>query len=288
VPALVRAMRPKQWLKNVLVFAAPGAAGVLTHGRPFVRATEALVVFCAAASGTYLINNAVDAEADRLHVKKRTRPVAAGHVPAGVAAAVGAFLLASSTAVSLAVGDGRLAIVVACYAGISVAYSLWLKREPVIELAAIASGFVLRAIAGGVAAGVPISQWFLIVASFGSLFIAAGKRSAEQAELGDNRAHHRVTLSDYTPDFLRHIRTVCSAVAISAYCLWAFEKAHAATHGIWFELSIVPFVLALFRYGLLLDTGHGSAPEDVVTDDVVLVVLGVVWLAIFAAGIYVT
>jgi decaprenyl-phosphate phosphoribosyltransferase len=281
-------MRPKQWLKNVLVFSAPGAAGVLTHAEPLLRSLGALVIFCAASSGTYLINDAVDVEADRLHPTKKNRPIAAGHLAVPVALVVGAGLLVAGALGALVVSDWRLVLVVASYAGISVAYSLWLKREPVIELGALASGFVLRAIAGGVAAGVPISQWFLIVASFGSLFIAAGKRSAEYAELGDDRAHHRATLNAYTPDFLRHIRTVCSAVTIAAYCLWAFEKAHGASHGIWFELSIVPFVLALFRYGLLLDTGQGSAPEDVLVGDVGLVVLGVIWLSIIGAGIYVS
>src|SRR2546430_12657905 len=147
--ALLRAMRPKQWLKNILVFAAPGAAGVLTHSGPLLRSLGALVLFCAASSGTYLINDAIDVEVDRLHPKKKHRPIAAGHVAVPVALTVGAGLLVASAVGALAVSDWQLVLVLASYAGISVAYSLWLKHEPVIELGAIASGFVLRAIAGG-------------------------------------------------------------------------------------------------------------------------------------------
>jgi decaprenyl-phosphate phosphoribosyltransferase len=283
---LVRTARPKQWLKNVLVFAAPGAAGVLTDAEPLARAAGAFVVFCLAASGTYFLNDSLDAHADRQHAAKRFRPVAAGVVSIGLARVVGAALLAVAVAGALLVGGWELAAVAGSYVALTLSYSLWLKHQPVIDIAAVAAGFVLRTIAGGVAADVPISQWFLIVASFGSLFMVTGKRSAEFAEMGEDRGATRVALSYYTAPFLRYVRGVTSSIAIAAYCLWAFENAEAATTHFWFEVSIVPFVLGILRYALLLESGAGGAPEELVLGDRTLQVLGLLWAVLFAVGVY--
>ena len=286
VRGLVRTARPKQWIKNVLVFAAPGAAGVLTEAEPLARTVLAFVVFCLAAAGTYFLNDSLDYEADRRHPTKRNRPIAAGIVPLGLARVTAAVLLVAAVAAAIPLGGPELALVVGVYVTLTLSYSFFLKHQPVIDIAAVAAGFVLRTIAGGVAADVPISQWFLIVASFGSLFMVSGKRAAEFAEMGEDRASTRVTLSYYTASFLRYVRSVTSSVAIAAYCLWAFEKAEAAGSQIWFELSIVPFVLGILRYALLLETGHGGAPEEVVLGDRTLQVLGLVWAAVFAVGVY--
>jgi decaprenyl-phosphate phosphoribosyltransferase len=283
---LLRTARPKQWVKNVLVFAAPGAAGVLTHAGPLARTAAAFVVFCLAAAGTYYLNDSLDFEADRRHPLKRHRPIAAGVVPLGLARVLGALLLAVSVGLAWPIAGWKLALTVGLYVGLTLTYSLWLKHQPVIDIAAVAAGFVIRTIGGGVAAGVPISQWFLIVASFGSLFMVSGKRSSEFDEMGQDRAATRVTLSFYTAAFLRYVRSVTSSVAIAAYCLWAFEKANAAHTHIWFELSIVPFVLGILRYALVLETGAGGAPEEVVLGDRTLQVLGLVWAVLFAVGVY--
>lgn len=285
---LVRVARPRQWIKNILVFAAPGAAGVLTHGHVAALAAGAFGVFTLAAAGTYFVNDTMDAAADRLHPTKRLRPVAAGQVPAALAAAVGAVLLALAVGLGYALAGAHLAVVIAVYVGISVAYSLRLKHEPVIDLACVASGFILRAIAGGVATGVRLSDWFIIVASFGALLVVTGKRSAEHSGLGEARADHRRTLGAYPAVFLRSVRLLAAAVTMSAYCLWAFERATAVRHShpLWYELSIVPVVLALLHLELLFETGHGAAPEDLALGDRTLQVLGLVWLGLFAAGIY--
>jgi decaprenyl-phosphate phosphoribosyltransferase len=270
----------------VLVFAAPAAAGVLTHGDAFAYSVAAFVVFCLAASGTYCLNDVMDLEADRRHPVKRNRPVASGVVPPRLAVSVGVVLLALALGASAAIGRPKLALVVAIYVGVQVAYTLWLKHEAILDIAAVASGFVLRAIAGGVATQVPLSNWFLIVACFGSLFMVAGKREAEIALLGDEGETHRASLAVYTPTFLRHVRSVASAVTMTAYCLWAFERAHGSAGAIWFELSIVPFVLGVLRYALLVDAGHGGAPEDVVLGDRTLQVLAVCLAVLFAVGVY--
>ncbi len=287
VPGLLRSARPKQWVKNVLVLAAPGAAGVLTEVHPLLVTVGTFGVFCLVSSGAYLINDARDAEADRLHPQKSRRPVAAGTVPVGAAWGVGIGLLGAGIGASFALAGPGLTIVVAAYVAITLAYSLWLKHEAVLDLAAVAAGFLLRAVAGGVAVGVPLSHWFLIVASFGSLFMVAGKRSAEHQELGVGRGAHRTTLGTYSLGFLRYVRSLASAVAIAAYCLWAFEKAGPAGHAaLWFEVSIAPFVVAILRYALALEAGKGGAPEDVVLGDPALLVLGGLWVLFFSLGVY--
>ncbi len=285
---LLRTARPRQWVKNVLVFAAPGAAGVLTQREPLLRSLAAFALFCVTASGTYFLNDALDHVADRLHPRKRHRPVAAEVVPVGLAKTLGLALVGAAIATALLVGLWRLALVLGIYGAVTISYSLWLKEEPVIDLAAVASGFVLRTVAGGAATGIPISHWFLIVASFGSLFMVAGKRHAEHLELGDDSPSHRATLSSYSRSYLHYIRSLTSAVTISSYCLWAFEKADAAGAGVgvWFELSIVPFVLGILRYALLLDRGQGGAPEDIVLADRALQVIGLAWVVTFCIGIY--
>ncbi|GAC1517262.1 MAG: decaprenyl-phosphate phosphoribosyltransferase [Acidimicrobiales bacterium] len=286
VGGIVRTMRPRQWVKNVLVFVAPAAAGVLAHRRPLTDSAAAFVLFCLAASGTYCINDVLDRDADRLHPTKRNRPIASGVVSAPLAIALGSVLLAAAVAASAAIGRPKLAIVIIAYVATTLVYSAWLKHEPVVDLGAVAAGFVLRAIGGGVAAAVPLSNWFLIVACFGSLFMVTGKREAEVMTLGDDSRGHRATLGEYTPSFLRYVRSVSSGVAMTAYCLWAFEKAHGAAGAIWFELSIVPFVVAILRYGLLVDAGKGGAPEDVVLGDRRLQLLGLCLAILFAAGVY--
>lgn len=286
--SLVREARPKQWAKNVLVAAAPGAAGVLTHGHVLGRTAVAFVAFCLAASGNYYLNDARDAEADRRHPVKALRPIASGAIPMRLAVAVGLLLLAAGFGLALTLG-WKFAAVVAIYVGLTTSYSIWLKHVAVIDVAVVASGFVVRAVAGGVAVRVPISQWFLIVAASGSLFMVAGKRHGEHLELGAGRSDARPILGEYSLAYLRYVWMVASAVAITAYCLWAFEQQHVhqRTGFPWYELSIVPFVLALLRYALLIEAGHGSAPEEVVLGDRTLQVLGVAWAVVFACGIYV-
>jgi decaprenyl-phosphate phosphoribosyltransferase len=289
---LLRTARPKQWVKNVLVFAAPGAAGVLTHGHALVDGIAAFVVFCVVASGVYFVNDAIDVEADRTHPRKRLRPVAAGVIGVRQAQVIGMALVTVGLALSALV-TVKFLVVLAIYVGVQVAYSMWLKHEPILDLAAVAAGFVLRAIAGAVAVGVPISQWFLIVATFGSLFMVTGKRSADLALAGldEDQMAARPALATYSAVFLRSILVMSATVTITAYCLWAFENAKAVAVGqshaaFWFQLSIVPFTLALMRYGLLVDQGQGGAPEDLVLGDRLLLGLAASWAVLFALGVY--
>jgi decaprenyl-phosphate phosphoribosyltransferase len=290
--AVLVATRPRQWTKNLLVYAAPAAAGVADRATPFLRATAAAVVFVAVSAAMYLVNDVLDREADRLHPLKRSRPVASGAISPRAALAVAGALLVTALALG-GLLSVRLLAVLAIYAAITVAYSLWLKQVAVIELACVASGFILRAVAGGVAVTVPLSPWFLLVTSFGALFVVAGKRSSEQLVMGDERAVHRATLGDYPAVYLRAVRTLAATVTVAAYCLWAFDHSvHASSprvdpqHLIWFELSIVPFVLAVLVVELAFEQGHGGEPEELALRHRPLQVLGLCWMALLLVGIY--
>lgn len=290
MPPLLRLARPKQWAKNVLVFAAPGAAGVLDQRAELIDTLVAFVCFCLAASGTYFLNDARDVEADRVHPTKRTRPIASGDVSVATATVVGALLLVAAIGLGVAVRP-HLGFAVAAYALLTTAYSTYLKHVAVVDVVAVAAGFVLRAIGGAAAADVPISDWFFIVTSFGSLFMVSGKRGAEARELDEGGVEAgavRRSLDDYTTGYVAYLRSVSSSAMLVAYCLWAFEKAaEVDTTSIpYYQLSIVPFALAVLRYALVLDQGRGSAPEEVVLSDRPLQVIGLVWALVFAVGVY--
>ncbi len=285
---LVKLARPKQWAKNVLVFAAPAAAGVLDNREWAIDAGVAFVCFCLAAAGTYYVNDARDVAADRLHPEKSRRPVASGVVPVPLAYAGGAVLLAASLALALTV-NGNLALTVGGYVVLTTAYSSWLKQVAVVDLVAVAAGFVLRAVAGAAATEVPISDWFFIVTSFGALFMISGKRAAEAKEMGDDASEFRSVLAAYSPSYTAYLRSVTSGAVLVAYCLWAFEKADtvsASTTVPWYQLSILPFVMAVLRYALVLDQGRGSAPEEIILGDRALQLIGVAWAILFAIGVY--
>lgn len=284
---LVKTARPVQWSKNVLVFAAPGAAGVLDNAEALGDSLVAFVAFCLAASGTYFLNDTRDRVADAQHPTKCRRPIAAGVVSPTLGYVMGFGLIAAGVLVGF-VPHWQLAVTVGAYVALTTSYSYWLKHVPVVDLVAIAAGFVLRAIGGATATGVPISNWFFIVASFGSLFIVAGKRSGEMGELAGDAGSIRPTLEVYTASYLAYLRAVSSGVMLVAYCLWSFEKADlATTAGLpWYQLSIVPFAVAILRYAMLLDLGHGSTPEEIALHDRPFQIAIAVWLVIFGCGIY--
>ncbi len=285
---LLREARPKQWVKNVLVFAAPGAAGVLGDGSALWRTIVTFVALCAASSGAYYLNDVADIDADRLHPAKRDRPVAAGTIPVPLAKVAGVGLLAAGVVIAGGTGRWQVVVVVLAYIAVTLAYSAWLKHIAVIDLVAVASGFVLRAVAGAVAVDVPMSNWFLICISFGSLFIVTGKRYAEMLEFGADAGSVRRSLDGYTVPYLRLVLGVAASVTLLSYCLWAFQKADsAATSWPLYQLSIIPMAAALLRYSLVLERGHGGAPEEVFLSDRPLQALGLIWLATFLLGVYV-
>jgi len=285
LPAWLRAMRPKQWVKNVLVFAAPLAAGRLFDLPVLTHVLWAFVAFCLVSASIYLINDIRDADADRAHPVKRFRPIAARQLSPRAAGGMAVVCAVASFALSWWVAP-MLLVVVAVYWLLQVGYSLWWKRQPLIDLVMVSAGFLLRSIAGGVAPGIVLSQWFLLVAAFGSLFMVAGKRYSELRTLG-SQAGTRPSLERYSDSFLRMVWMVSLAVVIVFYSLWAFEQHNAPLWGVpWAALSIIPFTVALLRYAMTIDAENAGAPEDVVLSDHVLQTLGVAWVILIAVGVF--
>src|SRR5699024_9880116 len=179
---MIKPLRPKQWVKNVLVLAAPAAAGAdaLFHTRTLLDVALAFVVFSLGASSIYLINDSRDVEADRPHPTKRFRPIAAGVLPVNLAYIMWVVLMVAAVGLSFLPTSGlQLAMVIAVYIALQLGYCFGWKYVPVIDIALLSSGFMLRTMAGGVAAGIELSQWFLLVAALGSLFMASGMRYSE-------------------------------------------------------------------------------------------------------------
>jgi decaprenyl-phosphate phosphoribosyltransferase len=277
------ACRPKQWIKNVLVFAAPAAAGVIRDDEVLARACLAFVAFCFVSSAMYLINDLVDREHDSRHPTKRLRPIASGEVTAGAAGVTAAVLLVAGGAAAVVLG-WQFAAAVGAYVGLTVSYSLWLKPVAVVDIGAVALGFVVRAVAGGLATGVSASQWFLILTSFLSLFVVAGKRYADMA-LDEPAVSTRGPIV-YTTGYLRFVWTMSAAVTVAAYCLWAFSSPQALQAPGWAQISAIPFVLAILRYALVLESGRAGAPEEILLTDRPLQILAIAWVATYAAGVY--
>ncbi len=282
--ALVRATRPRQWMKNLLILAAPGAAGVLDHGPVAVRVAMTLVAFCLLSASTYLFNDLRDLEQDRLHPRKRFRPLAAGELSprvagvAGVATALGGIGLATA-ARPLAGGAAVL------YLAVTAGYTLRGRDVPVLDALAIAAGFVVRALAGAAAAPVVVTLSFLLVTAGVAVFIVAGKRYAELRTLAGRPGATRPVLGTYTLTGLRRGLLLSAAVACGAYVRWAaLRHEHGALP--YNELSTVLFAACLVRYGRLLVLGRGQAPEELVLSDRLLAVLVLGWVGLFALGVH--
>ncbi|HEY4452191.1 MAG TPA: decaprenyl-phosphate phosphoribosyltransferase [Solirubrobacteraceae bacterium] len=279
---LLRACRPRQWSKNLLVLAAPCAAGVIDTPLIAAQVAGAFAALCMISSATYLVNDVRDREQDRLHPRKRLRPVASGELAPAVAIRCAAALALLGVLLAIAVRPGLGAVAVG-YLLLTGTYSLWLRRIVVLDILAIAAGFVLRAIAGGVATDVYLSRWFVIVTACCAIFLVAAKRYAElreQTAAGPARA----TLRLYSQDGLRLVLLAAASLGAIAYTGWAFTR---PAHLLWYGLSILPLVLWLARYAVLISSGAGQAPEELILRDRTLLALSVAWSLLFLGGVYV-
>ncbi|HWD84453.1 MAG TPA: decaprenyl-phosphate phosphoribosyltransferase [Solirubrobacteraceae bacterium] len=281
--AVVATARPRQWIKNLLVIAAPAAAGALGHDDVPVRVVLACAAFCMLASGIYAINDVRDAEEDRLHPRKRLRPVAAGELSPRAATTTGIASIAAGLLLCVGIRP-LLGLVGLGYVVLTVSYTMLWRHVAGLDVLAVAGGFVLRAVGGGVAAPVTLSSWFLLVITFGAILAAAGKRHSELCRPGRLTAGGRAVLRRYSPTGLQLILLGSALGALAAYCAWAF--AIPTVDGIpWRPLTILPFALALLRYGWHLRRGSGEAPEDVLLNDRRLQLISLVWLILFAFGV---
>ncbi|MFD7323777.1 decaprenyl-phosphate phosphoribosyltransferase [Streptomyces sp. NPDC059875] len=284
---LVRTARPRQWVKNVLVLAAPVAAGQLVSWHAAARLALVFALFTAAASAVYLVNDARDAAADRAHPAKRRRPVAAGLVPVPLAYATGALLGLGAAVAGAVLCNAMTAALLIAYLAMQFAYCVRLKHVLVVDLAVVTTGFLMRAMIGGVALSIPLSRWFLITTGFGALFMVAAKRYSEAVQMEDARGTTRALLTQYTTGYLRFVWQLAAGVAVLGYCLWALESGGVAHAGLlpWRQLSVIAFILAVLRYAVFADRGTAGAPEDVVLRDRPLAVIGLVWAAMYGMAV---
>jgi len=286
IVGVVKAIRPRQWVKNSLVLLAPlSAAGSgyrYDYGQLAVQVLVAFVVFSLAASAVYLVNDVRDVEADREHPTKRFRPIAAGVVPEWLAYVLFVVLAVASLGLAWWLTP-NLAVVMAIYIAIQLGYCFGLKHQAVMDVCIVSSGFLLRAIAGGAATHTRLSQWFLLVAAFASLFMAAGKRYAELQLAERTGAAIRKSLESYTGTYLRFVWTMSATAVVMCYGLWAFERDHG--RGSWFAVTMVPFTIAILRYAVDVDGGLAGEPEDIALRDRVLQLLFVVWIGTLGAAV---
>lgn len=278
--AMVQACRPQQWVKNGVVVLAPAGAGALSRSGTVSDVCGALVSFCLLASAAYVFNDVHDREHDRLHPRKRFRPIASGQLSPTRALWLAATLALAGVGLAALVRPA-LASIAAGYLALNVSYSLWLRRIALADMAAVAGGFLLRAVAGDVAAHATPSVSFLIVVAACAVFLVAGRRYAERV---DHYAHEtRLALHRYSPRLLRWVLVGSAALGCLVYARWAFASSQRVP---WLDLSLVPFMVWLVRYATLLAHGHNDAPEGLLISDRLLLALAVLWAVLFAAGIY--
>lgn len=276
--ALSRAMRPHQWPKNGVVFAAfvfsAGDAWELDDpgdwGEKLLRITAMAALWCLASSATYLVNDVFDREADRLHPKKRHRPLASGALGVRTAVVAAIILAAFATGLALAL-DVTGGLVLGGYIVVMVLYSTVLKHVAILDVLILTAGVIGRAVAGATTIDVEISPWLYVCASAGALFFAVSKRWSEFRTLGDSAAAHRSVLGSYSEEFLHQMLTVTAASALLAYAVYTIESPNVPENGA--MALTIPFVaFALFRYLLLLGGPRkGDAPDSILFTDIPIV-----------------
>jgi decaprenyl-phosphate phosphoribosyltransferase len=282
--ALVRAARPRQWPKNLLVFAAPLAADSLGRDDGPAYALVAAAAFCAASVAVYLVNDVLDVERDRRHPVKRHRPIAAGEIGRLHAVLMAVLCAGLAIAAGPVVRVPLLALIVAGYLGLSLLYCLVLKHVPVLELLFVASGFMLRVLGGAAATHVVPSVWFLLVCSLGALLVATAKRFTELTVLGDQAVRHRPAMRWYRPAALRLTQRLTAVVLLITYTLWALGEHGPWLRG-WHLVSVVPLAVALARFGRLTARPTVRPVEDLLIRDAAMAGSELAWLLSFAAGL---
>jgi decaprenyl-phosphate phosphoribosyltransferase len=277
---LIIACRPKQWIKNLLVFAVPLASGDLLDREVFMKTVISAVAFTAISAATYLFNDISDVEEDRLHSTKKLRPIAAGTLTIGSARLVSGVLVLLSIGLVAGVGAWNLGLVLFGYSLLQVMYQGFLKKTALFDLVAVAAGFLLRAVAGGVASAILISPWFLTVTFCAALFMISGKRYSELINQGSTKGT-RSALLKYSEQYLHLIWTSSMVMTIVFYLLWSVEIGSKGNG--WLVLSTsIPFALAILLYAQHVDGGKAESPENVVFDDRRIQLMGGIWIILFA------
>ncbi len=281
------ALRPKQWIKNVIVFAGLFFAEDISDVHKIIPAVLAFLLFCMVSSGGYLINDVMDRKKDALHPKKKLRPIASGRVPVAPALALAGILLLAGIGMSLSL---RLSfgILIIFYVSLTISYSLLLKRIIILDVLVIASGFVLRAIGGTLAIEEAISSWLIICTIFLSLFLALTKRRSEIIALGENAATVRKTLAGYSPQFLDQMINTATAACLMSYSLYTLDSNTVAKFGTRNLAFTLPFVMyGLFRYLFLVHHHNiGESPEVALLHDKPIILCILLYVGTVTAIIY--
>lgn len=292
---LLRSLRPEQWVKNGFVLVAPVFARKIAEPELATRALSAFALFCLTASGIYLLNDVSDRERDRLHPEKMHRPIASGALPVGVALTVAALILAVGVAGAFFLG-AAVGALFALYVAIQIGYSTVLRHVVLLDVFCIASGFVIRVLAGGYAVDVPLSSWLILTTIFLSLFLALCKRRAEYVRLagsgggegGGSRVDHRTPLTEYEPDFLDQLISVTTASVVLCYSLYTLDSRTIAEFGTRNLVFTVPFVIfGIFRYLFLVHRRDGGgSPTTALLRDGFLIGNSLLWAATTMLVIY--
>lgn len=284
--AVWQSLRPRQWVKNLFVFAG------LVFGQKLltpaiVPAVATFAIFCALSGAVYLLNDVADRDQDRLHPAKRARPIAAGRLSAGGAVAVAIVLIAGGVLAGAAI-DRRLALVAGAYAALLGAYSAWLKHLVIVDVIVVAIGFVLRAVAGAVAIDVQISGWLLICTVLIALFLALGKRRHEYLTLGAEAGRHRPILAEYSTGLLDQMIAVVTASTVTAYALYTMSPETVAKFDTPLLAVTLPLVLyGIFRYLYLLYRREmGGNPSELFLNDRPLLLNTLLWILTVVLVIY--
>ena len=282
-------MRIPQWVKNGLLVVAPAASGTLFHRTVLANTIVAFASFCFVASSMYILNDLRDVESDRQHPTKRLRAIAAGDLSTRTALAASALLAIIGLVIPLLIHrPAGFYLIVALYIVETLSYIYWLKNAVIIELGLVASGFFLRSYGGAVASHIPVSTWFLIVVTFGALFLVVGKRSSELRHVG---AANRTVLAEYTADFLHSALTLTATVVVTAYCLWAIDTSSTGLSSVKHEviplrLTTVPVVLAILFIIRGAESNDGQSPEDLLLKNRTVQILALIWAGLVVGGTY--
>jgi 4-hydroxybenzoate polyprenyltransferase len=275
--ALLKAIRPKQFPKNLFVYTALVFSNNLLDSVRFGYVTLAFLLFCLASGSIYLLNDLLDVEADRLHPEKRNRPIASGALPVSVAKGMFVLLLLVSVGISFALG-WKFGATVAAYLVLQIVYCLRWKHVVLLDVFTIAAGFVLRTVAGAVVIQVPISQWLLLFSLQLALFLGFGKRRQEIVLLGEDAEKHRAILEDYSLPFLDQMINVVAGVTIVCYSVYSVESATAKQHPhLWITVPLVIYGICRYLY-LVHQKGWGGAPDEALRKDRSLQVAILLWL----------
>jgi 4-hydroxybenzoate polyprenyltransferase len=273
---LLRTMRPKQWIKNLLLYAGVVFDRHLFEIRPILIATLGFIIFCGISSAVYLLNDLVDVKKDQQHPRKRFRPLASGKLPRQVAiiAMIGLVVVCLPAAFFVQPAFG---LVVLGYFIIQVAYCFYLKNVVIIDVFTLASGFVLRAVAGALVIQVDVSPWLLVCTMLGALFIGLAKRRHELVLLADGAANHRQILEEYSSELVQEMISVVTSAVVIAYSLYTITYDKLPKNHL--MALTIPFVLyGIFRYlYLVYKRDEGGSPEEVLFKDIPLLACVVLW-----------